>query len=600
MFLSHGDGDMLGVWLLPLTAVLAAAPSATAAGQAAPPPAPPPCFTPLRPCGRNQNQSWCPDGSRELQCGGGPAGPTHVTVHTSTVTHTVSNMTLGCHSDAGFLHQARGFDSQMIFGDSFNASGVGRWNAQKSDASIKFAATQDSAVLFHGVPSQQLEFISGRGTAGLSNRGLANAGMVFEAGKTYEGFLFAAARHAAGPVPLTLTLEDYTAHRIGTGILAETTLQVEGTEFSRYNFTLTPNASTRCVDIAPNSDPAVDCGMNTTGYSLGHTCVRCGGQFALGLDRKSKVLVNYVLLQPGQWGRAAGLPVLRSAVDTLQHMGVTAIRYGGSFASSPSASGDPNYYQWQRWTGPRWARRSRADGVWGDQNLVSGFGPFDMIEMCNQLGIAPVMTTTATSSPTDLAALVEYCLGNVSTPMGSKRAADGRVAPYDVRFFELGNEQNNGGFVSQVAAMEAKARALGAAGTLHYIFPSNAGLNHSEMEAAKALARSGGVDARQILVDIHVGALHPLEAMEQASALFNATPDFEFGAIQAETNAGTHSFARAMSEASSLNAWFSTAGDLSSRLHGRFASFCFGSATDINSQWDQALAFFQPNMTWLQ
>eukprot|EP01046_Picozoa_sp_COSAG06_P059187 COSAG06_NODE_12158_length_1416_cov_1.246773_1_plen_79_part_10 len=36
VLLSYGDGDMLGVWLLVLTAVLAAPPLATAAGQAAP------------------------------------------------------------------------------------------------------------------------------------------------------------------------------------------------------------------------------------------------------------------------------------------------------------------------------------------------------------------------------------------------------------------------------------------------------------------------------------------------------------------------------------------------------------------------------------
>eukprot|EP01051_Picozoa_sp_SAG22_P002957 SAG22_NODE_138_length_18031_cov_5.796621_5_plen_183_part_00 len=70
---------------------------------------------------------------------------------------------------------------------------------------------------------------------------------------------------------------------------------------------------------------------------------------------------------------------------------------------------------------------------------MAGFGPFEMIEMCNQLGIEPVITTTATSSPVELAALVEYCLGDAATtPMGQQRAADGHPATYDVKYFELG------------------------------------------------------------------------------------------------------------------------------------------------------------------
>ena len=40
----------------------------------------------------------------------------------------------------------------------------------------------------------------------------------------------------------------------------------------------------------------------------GHTCVRCGGQFKLSLSAPGAVLLNYVYLQPGQWGRVPGLP----------------------------------------------------------------------------------------------------------------------------------------------------------------------------------------------------------------------------------------------------------------------------------------------------
>ena len=53
--------------------------------------------------------------------------------------------------------------------------------------------------------------------------------------------------------------------------------------------------------------------------------------------------------------------------------------------------------------------------------------------MCNHLGIVPIVTTTATSSAQDFSALVEYCHGNATTPMGQKRAADGHPETYDVK-----------------------------------------------------------------------------------------------------------------------------------------------------------------------
>ena len=78
---------------------------------------------------------------------------------------------------------------------------------------------------------------------------------------------------------------------------------------------------------------------------------------------------------------------------------------------------------------------------------------------------------------------------------------------------------------------------------------------------------------------------------------------FKGGAVNAETNAGTHTFDRAMSEASDLNDWFNSdlvnADPAKARLHFRAASFCMGDATDFDS-WDQGISFFLPNATWLQ
>lgn len=44
-----------------------------------------------------------------------------------------------------------------------------------------------------------------------------------------------------------------------------------------------------------------------------------------------------------------GLGVLKSGVDNLKAMGVTAIRLGGSFT-------DADFYFWKRWIGKPWER----------------------------------------------------------------------------------------------------------------------------------------------------------------------------------------------------------------------------------------------------
>jgi len=533
-----------------------------------------------------------------------PAAPPSVTVHTDTITHQISELSMGCHSDTGFQHQARGFYAQMIVGDSFNATGFPTglspdhkhhqngafaqapgWNVEVSEPSVSFSAQTDPTQMFHGVPSEKLTLKS-KGSAGVSNRGLGNAGMVFEGGKEYEGFFFA--KVTSSDVPLVVSIEDFVTKQV----LATQTLMVMDAvgDFARYNFSLTPSASTGCTDIKPGSDPTILCGGTTN--QPGHTCVRCGGEFKFSLSAPGSVLVNYVYLSPGQWGRVPGLPVLLSAAETLRSMGIKVIRQGGSFASFPSAKGDMEYYQWERWTGPAWTRASRANGVW-NACLLAGWGPFEMIDMCNALGIEPVITTTDTSSADELSDLVDYCHGDATTKMGQKRVADGHPEKYKVKWFELGNEQYNNNYVEQVTAMESKARELGIGKTIHYMFPSKGGVGFlNAADIAKASKLSPRID-EQMVADLHV---FMSGAVEQANAIFSANPDFKMGVVNAEINAGTHSFERAMVEAADLNDWFNSA---SNRLHFRTTSFCMAAANDYDA-WDQGISFFLPNGTWLQ
>ena len=195
-----------------------------------------------------------------------PTGPVDLTIHTDKATHQISELSMGCHSDSGYAHQARGFYAQMIVGDSFNATDYpdGSWNTESSPGAT-FTATADPTK-FHGTPSEKLS-LSGTGSGGVSNRGLGNAGLLLE-GREYEGFIFASGGSVTTSVSVVVTLEDYTTKKV----LATQTLNVAGPTFGRYNFSLTPSASTSCVDIAPGSDPLVSCGKGKPRSSVGREC----------------------------------------------------------------------------------------------------------------------------------------------------------------------------------------------------------------------------------------------------------------------------------------------------------------------------------------
>eukprot|EP00051_Salpingoeca_urceolata_P021197 m.328061 g.328061 ORF g.328061 m.328061 type:complete len:807 (-) comp19750_c0_seq31:149-2569(-) len=512
-----------------------------------------------------------------------PAPPVTVSFDPTKPQHPINPFYMGCHSDSGFTHEERGFYSQMIYGESFEAGPKLpiSWN-WVTPSSVIGTAAFDGSTFFHGFTSLAISYESGTGLLGTANRGLGNEGLYFEGSKQYEGYFFA---KSDGPVDIVVAVQDYTA---GNKTLGSATVHFAGGNWTLLNFSLTVSAETPCVGIEPGSDPNIDCGAMGP---ASHICVRCSGQVTIGLASKGSVNIDYVFLQPGAWGLARpDLPVLSSGVDILKDIGVTMIRQGGSFI-------DPTYYFWKNWRGKPWERPS-LQAEWGAE-LISGWGPFEMIDMCEVAGFRPVITTTAQAAgccePDDMADLVEYCFGDETTDWGKTRINDGHPRPYNVTIFELGNEQYNTVFVEQVAAMEARARTVGMGGKLYYMFPQNKYLNPADLAKAEALGLKD-----HLLADLHVGGGG---AVEESQALFQ-NKALTAGTINCETNAATHTMHRALSEGQDMSDFFSTylpstSNDNLPRLKARTASFCNERSGHYDA-FDQGITFFLPNMTWIQ
>ena len=505
-------------------------------------------------------------------------------VNTSAVVQpVVSKKIMGCHHDYGFAQAPRGFYAEMVYGTSFDfgTQRVSAWHPFWINSSAA-APLMTDYTSFSARPTLGLALDHDFATLGMANRGIGNAGLFLEAGKPYTVEFWAWCGAGAGNEPTVyVELVDFTN---GNASLARADFKLVstgppwGTNWVHFNATLTPSAGTQCVGIPFDSDPSIDCGGDA---GPAHVCVRCGGEFRIALTGPQSyggINLAYASLKPGAWGLVqakdgSSIDVLKSAGDVLTAMGVTLMRNGGSVSQS---------MRWKDWRGPRWNRPS-AQQVWGF-SLLSGWGPFEFADLGAALDIEPVITLAYDSNDAqDYADLVEYCWGDASTSWGARRVADGHPAVYDIRVFELGNEQVNPFFVEQVAAMEAKSKAVGSP-PLYYMYPQNGGVDAAQAQALLSL----GVDPARILPDLHVGAGG---AVAEAAGLFANPPvaGFMQGAINAETNAGTHDLQRALDEAADLIAWFTADTAVTSRLYARTASFCSGTSNNFD-QWDQVRA----------
>ena len=468
----------------------------------------------------------------------------------------------------------------MVYGEIFEPTPlkVDAWS-DVNTGGVNGSARLDPGLPFNGNPTLRLEFGSGAGTVGRANRGLGNAGLTWVGGRGYSGYVYVSA--PAGTA-LTIALVDTVT---GTVQDTSTVISPPGGAFNRFDFTLGPGANTTCAPIAAGSDPTVDCGALPNGD---FTCLKCSGEVQLLLTAPGVAHVGYVFLSPGSWGTLEGLPVRLDTVQRLQQMGVTAIRQGGTYART---------MYWKQWRGPAAFRPSNGH-VWGN-SLISGWGPFDFIDMCEAAGIQPIVTLAEDQPGDDWADLVDYLWGGPNTTWGAQRAADGHPDPYVVSVLELGNEQYNSNFVEQVTAMEARAVALGRGGEMSYLFPSNGGLSAADL----AKAAGAGLPMHRLGADIHVGAGGGVAAAE---GVFAANPLYNTTAANFETNAdypakpgGCHGMVRALDEAADLNAWMSAPAAVAARLGARAASFCNSAAANFDG-FDQAISFFAGGTTWLQ
>ena len=142
-------------------------------------------------------------------------------------------------------------------------------------------------------------------------------------------------------------------------------------------------------------------------------------------------------------------------------MGITFLRYPGGC--------NADVFNWKDTIGPVDQRKDIINYHNGTSRGIARFGVDEYLRFCEQEGMTPIITTAfckdhpGNVDPNDhpngirhpyvvsylktapervqLAAdWVEYCNGSVDTPYGKLRAQNGHPEPYNVKYWEIGNE----------------------------------------------------------------------------------------------------------------------------------------------------------------
>jgi alpha-N-arabinofuranosidase len=176
------------------------------------------------------------------------------------------------------------------------------------------------------------------------------------------------------------------------------------------------------------------------------------GPGTLWLDRVYLIDTNAVL---GLWRP--------DVVKALKAMHPGIVRFGGSTIES---------LEWETTVG-NWDRRPPlADDPWGGlQENFAGLEEF--VQLTQYIGAEPLICIRWTGkTPKDAAHEIEYFNGAEDTEWGRKRAANGHPAPYQIKYWQIGNEVSGPDYDASVKAFAEAMRRVDPSIKILSSFPS--------------------------------------------------------------------------------------------------------------------------------
>ena len=120
-------------------------------------------------------------------------------------------------------------------------------------------------------------------------------------------------------------------------------------------------------------------------------------------------------------------------VAALKALGVPVLRWpGGCFADT---------YHWRDGIGPKENRKAIVNTNWGGVTEDNAFGTHEFMELCRAIGCEPYFSGNVGSGTVqEFSDWVEYCNMPGVSPMADLRRENGAEAPFNVRYWGIGNE----------------------------------------------------------------------------------------------------------------------------------------------------------------
>jgi alpha-N-arabinofuranosidase len=125
--------------------------------------------------------------------------------------------------------------------------------------------------------------------------------------------------------------------------------------------------------------------------------------------------------------------VRNDIVEALKELKIPNLRWpGGCFADT---------YHWKDGIGTKEDRPTIVNTWWGGVTEDNSFGTNDFLNMCELLGAEPYISGNIGSGTVqELADWVQYTNFNGTSPMSDLRVENGRIEPWNVKFWGIGNE----------------------------------------------------------------------------------------------------------------------------------------------------------------